>query len=112
VSKYHQDRPVVLEMAGQRHEIAYEPADSTTPIFRGNSNWRCPIWFPINFPLIEALGKFRHSYGHDFVDEHPTVSGTLPTRAVSGTLPTRAVSGHAANASRLGPPAYPSPDRR
>jgi hypothetical protein len=81
VSKYHQAHPFVLDLAGQRHTIAYEPADSSTPIFGGNSNWRGPIWFPINFLLIEALRKFHHYYGDDFVVEHPTGSGTALTLA-------------------------------
>jgi len=79
VSKYHQQHPFVLELAGQRHEVGYEPGDSTTSIFGGNSNWRGPIWMPINFLLIEALRKFHHYYGGDFKVECPTGSGTLMT---------------------------------
>ncbi len=67
----------MLELAGQRHEVGYEPGDSTTSIFGGNSNWRGPIWMPINFLLIEALRKFHHYYGDDFKVECPTGSGTL-----------------------------------
>src|SRR5882672_4176130 len=79
VSKYHQRHPFVLELGGQRHEVGYEPGDSTTSIFGGNSNWRGPIWMPINFLLIEALRKFHHYYGEDFKVECPTGSGTLLT---------------------------------
>ncbi len=79
VSKYHAQHPFVLELAGQRHEVGYEPGDSTTSIFGGNSNWRGPIWMPINFLLIEAFRKFHHYYGDDFVVECPTGSGTMLT---------------------------------
>ena len=69
----------MLDVAGQRHTIGYEPADSTTAIFGGNSNWRGPVWFPINFLLIEALRKFHHYYGDDFLVECPTGSGQMRT---------------------------------
>ena len=57
------------------YEVRYEPGESTTGLFGGNSNWRGPIWFPINFLLIEALQKFHHYYGDDFLVECPTGSG-------------------------------------
>jgi hypothetical protein len=79
VSKYHQSHPFVLQLAGQHHEIGYEPAESRTPLFGGNSNWRGPVWFPINYLLIEALRKFHHYYGDDFLVEHPVGSGSLRT---------------------------------
>ena len=79
VSKFHRDHPFALELAGQRYEVGYEPGDSTTNLFGGNSNWRGPIWLPINFLLIEALRKFHHYYGDDFLVEHPTNSGNLRT---------------------------------
>jgi hypothetical protein len=90
VSKYHQANPFCLNLAGQRHEIAYEPAESQTGIFGGNSNWRGPIWMPINFLLIEALRKFHHYYGDDFLIEHPTGSGTQMTlNQIADDLSTR-----------------------
>jgi hypothetical protein len=55
--------------------VDYEPAESSTGLFGGNSNWRGPIWFPVNFLLIESLQKFHHFYGDDFKVECPTRSG-------------------------------------
>jgi len=75
VSKFHQDHPFVLELGGMRHSIGYEPGDSRTGLFGGNSNWRGPVWFPINFLLIEALERFYQYYGENFVIECPTDSG-------------------------------------
>jgi hypothetical protein len=75
VSKFHQDNPFVLELGGRRHAIGYEPGDSKTGLFGGNSNWRGPVWFPINFLLIEALQRFHQYYGDDFLIECPTDSG-------------------------------------
>jgi hypothetical protein len=59
VSRCHAQHPFVLDLAGQRHEVGYEPGDSTTSIFGGNSNWRGPIWDAHQFLLIEALRKFH-----------------------------------------------------
>jgi hypothetical protein len=75
VSRYHADHPYVLHMDGMTHSVAYEPAESRSSLFGGNSNWRGPVWFPINFLLIEALQKFHHYYGDDFLVECPTGSG-------------------------------------
>ena len=60
---------------GIEYRVDYEPAESTTGLFGGNSNWRGPIWFPVNYLLIEALQKFHHYYGDDFTVECPTGSG-------------------------------------
>jgi Mannosylglycerate hydrolase MGH1-like glycoside hydrolase domain len=79
VSKYHLQRPYVLELGGARHMVEYEPGESRTNLFGGNSNWRGPVWLPINFLLIEALRRFHHYYGDDFVVECPTGSGRLLT---------------------------------
>ena len=75
LSKYHLEHPYRIELAGQVHEVRYEPAESSSFLFGGNSNWRGPIWFPINFLLIEALQKFHHYYGDDFLVECPSGSG-------------------------------------
>ena len=75
VSRYHLEHPYRLELDGSVHEVRYEPAESSTGLFGGNSNWRGPIWFPINFLIIEALQKFHHYYGDDFLIEAPTGSG-------------------------------------
>ena len=75
ISRFHKDHPYVLQVNGTEHRVDYEPAESTTWLFGGNSNWRGPVWFPINFLLIEALQKFDHFYGESLTVELPTGSG-------------------------------------
>src|SRR5258706_9209246 len=65
----------MLDFEGSHHEVRYEPAESRSGLFGGNSNWRGPVWFPLNYLLIEALQKFHHYYGDDFTVEAPTGSG-------------------------------------
>jgi hypothetical protein len=77
ISAVHRERPFVLTLAGQDHVVDYEPAESQTGTFGGNSNWRGPIWWPINYLLIEALQKFDHYYGMDFRVPLPTGSDRL-----------------------------------
>jgi hypothetical protein len=77
VSKYHQDHPYSINLDGQTHTIAYQPAESRSGLFGGNSNWRGPIWFPINYLLIESLQKFNHYYGDALKVECPTGSGQM-----------------------------------
>ncbi len=79
VSKYHRDHPYRLTVRGEEKIVNYEPAESQTGIFGGNSNWRGPVWFPINYLLIESLQQFHHYYGDDFKVECPTGSGTYMT---------------------------------
>jgi len=80
VSKAHRADPFVYDWDGTRFEVDYEPAESTTTLFGGNSNWRGPIWMPINFVLIEALYEFEKFYkDEDFQVECPTGSGVLMT---------------------------------
>ncbi len=79
LSRCHRDRPYVLTVNGHAHRVDYEPAESTTGLFGGNSNWRGPIWFPVNYLLIESLQKFDYFYGHRFQVEYPTGSGRLLT---------------------------------
>jgi hypothetical protein len=79
LSKYHQRNPYVLKWDGTEHRVDYEPGESTTGIFGGNSNWRGPVWFPPNFLLIESLQKFHHYLGDDFKVESPTGSGRQAT---------------------------------
>lgn len=75
VSRYHQEHPYTFYVNGQAHTIRYEPAESHDGLFGGNSNWRGPIWFPINFLLIESLQKFHHYFGDSLTVECPTGSG-------------------------------------
>jgi hypothetical protein len=77
LSKYHLDHPYAIELGGERYSVNYEPAESTTGLFGGNSNWRGPVWFPLNFLLIESLQRFHHYFGSDLRVECPTGSGQL-----------------------------------
>ncbi len=79
LSKYHAAHPFTVEMDGVTRSIGYEPGESSTGIFGGNSNWRGPVWFPINYLLIEALQRFHYYYGDDFKVECPTGSGRYMT---------------------------------
>jgi hypothetical protein len=79
VSRVRQEHPYVLHVNGAEYRVEYEPAESTTGLFGGNSNWRGPIWFPINFLLIEALQKFHHYFGDSYQVECPTGSGRMMT---------------------------------
>jgi hypothetical protein len=79
LSRRHLAEPYTLAVNGSVHRVGYEPAESTTGLFGGNSNWRGPVWFPVNFLLIEALQKFHHYVGDDFRVECPTGSGNFHT---------------------------------
>jgi hypothetical protein len=79
LSKYHKDHPFVLHENGLSQAVDYEPAESTGELFGGNSNWRGPVWFPLNFLMIEALQRVHHYYGDDFKVECPTGSGRQMT---------------------------------
>ena len=93
VSKQHAAQPFVFEWDGVRFTVDYEPGESTTRVFGGNSNWRGPIWFPMNYLLIEALYRFEGFYGDDFVIECPTGSKRyLSLPEVAGELSSRLTS--------------------
>ncbi|HEV7700273.1 MAG TPA: hypothetical protein VGO43_08610 [Pyrinomonadaceae bacterium] len=77
LSKHHKDCPYVLEVDGREHRVDYEPAESTSGLFGGNSNWRGPVWFPGNYLLIESLQKLHYYFGDDFKVECPTGSGNV-----------------------------------
>jgi Mannosylglycerate hydrolase MGH1-like glycoside hydrolase domain len=77
VSRYHLDHPYTLPVNGMEYRVDYEPAESTTGLFGGNSNWRGPIWFPVNYLLIESLQKFHFFLGDNFKVECPKSSGQL-----------------------------------
>jgi hypothetical protein len=79
LSRIHRDELFVLELGGVRNVVDYEPGESRSGLFGGNSNWRGPVWFPINYLLIEALQKFDHYYGPEFMVECPTGSGQMAT---------------------------------
>jgi hypothetical protein len=79
VSRVHAEQPFVMHVDGVEHRVDYTPGESTTGLFGGNSNWRGPIWFPVNFLLIEALERYHHFYGDELVVELPTGSGNWVT---------------------------------
>ena len=79
ISRIHKDNPYLLQCGGTTHRVDYEPAESSTGLFGGNSNWRGPIWFPVNYLIIESLQKFHHYLGDDFKVECPTGSGQMKT---------------------------------
>jgi hypothetical protein len=79
VSRIHRDHPYILRANGTEYRVEYEPGESSTGLFGGNSNWRGPIWFPVNFLLIESLQKFHHYLGEEFKVECPTGSGQMMT---------------------------------
>ena len=79
LSKFHQKNPYVLRADGTEHRVDYEPGESQSGLFGGNSNWRGPVWFPVNYLLIESLQKFHHYHGDAIQVECPTGSGKLVT---------------------------------
>ena len=79
VSRVHAKEPYELELEGRSYRVDYEPGESRSGLFGGNSNWRGPIWFPINFLIIEAMQRFHHYYGDDFTIECPVGSGRMVT---------------------------------
>jgi len=79
LSRHHLDAPYTFEMPGETLRVDYVPGESTTAIFGGNSNWRGPIWFPVNFLIVEALERYAHYYGDTLKIECPTGSGIMLT---------------------------------
>ncbi|PYL05630.1 MAG: glucosidase, partial [Verrucomicrobia bacterium] len=124
LSKFHQAHPYSLTIRGEEKIVSYEPAESQSAIFGGNSNWRGPVWFPINYLLIESLQQFHHYYGDDFKVECPTRSGNFLTlRQIADELSNRLIklwprdehgdrpferASHYGN-GRAGPPGAPPP---
>jgi hypothetical protein len=90
LSRYHAEHPFVMRVNDHEYRVDYEPAESGTGLFGGNSNWRGPIWFPTNYLIIESLQKFHHYYGDDFKVECPTGSGRfMSIREVADELSNR-----------------------
>ena len=76
LSRYHADHPFVFRVGGQEYRVRYLPAESDSGMFGGNSNWRGPIWMPVNALIIRALLQYYAYYGDDFTIECPTGSGS------------------------------------
>jgi hypothetical protein len=81
LSRVHHEHPYTLQVNGTEHRVNYEPAESSTGLFGGNSNWRGPVWFPVNYLLIESLQKFDYYLGEGYKVECPTRSGQMLTLA-------------------------------
>ena len=93
LSAVHKDDPYVLHLNGTSATIDYEPAESTTGMFGGNSNWRGPVWFPLNYLVISCLLKYHHFFGDDLTVEYPTGSGNKLTLAeIAEDLRSRLIS--------------------
>ena len=82
MSRRHLDAPFRVELGGATATVDYEPGESTTGLFGGNSNWRGPIWFPVNYLLIDALHRYARFFGDDMLIEHPAGSGRKVTLTV------------------------------
>ena len=90
VSRFHDKNPFAFIIGDQSHTVRYTPGESDTPMFGGNSNWRGPIWFPLNYLLIEALERYHHFYGDSLRAEFPTGSGCwLPLDQIANELAQR-----------------------
>ena len=88
LSRIYQEQPFVLQAGGQEYRVEYVPGESDSGLFGGNSNWRGPVWFPVNYLLVEALERYGHFYGDLLRVEMPTGSGryaTLPAQAPQNT---------------------------
>jgi hypothetical protein len=79
LSKAHLANPYTFRIDGHSLTVGYVPGDSDSGMFGGNSNWRGPVWFPVNYLIVESLQKFHHYYGDDFLVEYPTGSGQQVT---------------------------------
>ena len=84
LSKFHRDHPYIVRFDGTEYRVDYEPAESRSGTFGGNSNWRGPVWFPSNFLLIESLQRFHHYFGDSLQVEYPTGSGRCADALGSG----------------------------
>jgi hypothetical protein len=92
LSKFHDANPYKLSVNGMNYSVDYEPAESRTGLFGGNSNWRGPVWFPVNFLLIESLQRFHYYFGDELKVEFPTGSGNLMNLSEIATQLSRRLS--------------------
>ena len=90
VSRFHHDHPYTFHANGEEYTVRYLPGESDSGLFGGNSNWRGPIWFPLNYLLVEALERYHHFYGEGLKVECPVGSGRMLTlQEVSNELASR-----------------------
>jgi hypothetical protein len=93
LSRVYRDRPYTFEAFGGSFSVRYDPAESTSNMFGGNSNWRGPVWMPMNYLLVEAIRRFHAYYGDDFLIEYPTGSGVERTlSAIADALEERLIA--------------------
>jgi hypothetical protein len=93
LSRFHREHPFTIAAGGRTFAVDYQPGESDSGLFGGNSNWRGPVWFPVNFLIIESLRRFASYYGEDLRVECPVGSGTmLPLGAAADELARRLVS--------------------
>jgi hypothetical protein len=93
LSAWHREHPYAIDIEGYQGTIDYEPAESTTPLFGGNSNWRGPVWFPVNYLVISALERYHTFFGADLTLEYPTRSGRqLTLDRIAADLSDRLIS--------------------
>jgi hypothetical protein len=108
VSRVHAEHPYILRSGGQEYGVCYVPGQSDSALFGGNSNWRGPIWFPVNYLIVEALERYHHYYGDSFTVECPTGSGrTMTLEAVARELASRQAKLFLADASGSRPVTAP-----
>ncbi len=99
LSKYHEGEPYRFRVPGNELTVTYTPGESESGMFGGNSNWRGPVWLPVNYLIVESLQRFHHYYGDNFRVEHPTGSGTLRTLSeIADDLSARLVGAFVRNA--------------
>ena len=93
LSKYHEENPYSVTVEGNTYSIQYDPGDSTSDMFGGNSNWRGPVWMPINFLIIQSIRKYGEFYGDTLLVEYPTGSGNkMNLMEVANELTKRVIS--------------------